>query len=288
MNKIKELKNTHVICFSIMVILINNFLSMTIGTLLNIAEFINESTNLYYMLRELIVFVIAIFMLKATYQTHVLRHGTKGLVQGLWSGMVFFVLAVLACSSSVSDGIAQNITYKPLPEIIAFILFVILIGFAEEFLFRGIIADIIFEHFGNSVSGVLLSVVLGGILFGIAHVTNILSGKSVEETIIQMIATSMLGILLTAIYIRHKNIFAVAILHAVLDFLTMFERGFFEGNLLQYTNVDIDFWASLKQSLISQSIFLIVAAFILRPSIIKKMRIYFLQNRTRFEKFPIK
>ena len=103
------------------------------------------------------------------------------------------------------------------------------------------------------------------------HLLNVFYGKSFEKSIIQMIATSMLGILLSAIYIRHKSVYGVAFLHATLNFVTMFMRGFWEGNTLQYQYEDINFWESLKQSLTSQSVYIIVTIFVLRPSVLKKI-----------------
>mgnify|MGYP006967307285 CR=1 FL=1 len=54
--------------------------------------------------------------------------------------------------------------------------------------------------------------------------------------------------------------------------MVLFMQGsFVEGYSLQYQDVDINFWESLKQSLISQSTFVIVALFVMRPSVIKKL-----------------
>lgn len=71
--------------------------------------------------------------------------------------------------------------------------------------------------------------------------------------------------------LRHRNVYGVAVLHAVLDFLTMFTSGFFEGSSISYVATDIDFWASLKQALISQSTFIIVAVWVLRPKILRQI-----------------
>lgn len=272
MEKIRELKKSHVICFSIGLILIVDLLRKIIVEMLNCLELADGNTNFDYMLAEFVFFCIALIMLQITGQRHILKCTKKSFFKSLWSGFVFFVLAIIGCTLFVLEEAKQGITYKSLSEIVAFIIFVILVGLAEEIIFRGIIADSIFEYFGNSVFGVVKSVVLGGIIFGFAHITNYFAGQSLEQTIIQMIATSMLGLLLTAIYLRHKNIFGVAILHTILDFMVLFMQGsFVEGYSLQYQDVDINFWESLKQSLISQSTFVIVALFVMRPSVIKKL-----------------
>ncbi len=48
-----------------------------------------------------------------------------------------------------------------------------LVGVAEEFLFRGVVAETLLEHFGTSRAGVWKACLLSGVLFGCAHLTNL-------------------------------------------------------------------------------------------------------------------
>lgn len=271
MKQLKELKKSRVIGFCIIVILLNEVLGKFLVVILDFLKLSDRSTNSGYMILELIVLCVAFVMIYLTGQTHILKCSINSFVKSIWSGMIFFVLAVPVCILFATEGTKQGVVYKIAFEIMTFIVFVVAVGLAEEFVFRGIIADSIFERFGNSKAGVVLSVLLSGCLFGIMHISNVFYGQSLEETIIQIIATSMLGILLSAIYIRHKNIYGVAFLHTTLNFMTMFMQGFWEGNTLQYQYKDINFLESLKQSLTSQSVFIIVTLFVLRPSVVRKI-----------------
>lgn len=275
MNQLKELKKKHVMCFCIVVIVLSEVLSEVLKKIpIGILDYLglsDRSTNLGYLLLELIMLAVAVLMMYITAQGHVLRFSVKSFAKSMLSGMVFLVLAIFGCILFVTEASMMGVAYKSMPEIIAFVIFVITVGLAEEFLFRGIIADCIFEKFGNSKMGIMGSVLLSGCIFGVMHLFNVLSGQSLEESIIQMIATSMLGILLSAIYIKHKSVYGVAFLHATLNFMTMFARGFWEGNTLQYQYEDINFWENLKQSLISQSVFIVVAIWVLRPSVIRRI-----------------
>lgn len=269
--KWKSFKEKHVICFAVVLLIFYELLKNGVMAILSVLGIENKGTNFDYMWSEAVVLALAIFFVYATFQTHILKCGFKGFFKSLWSGMVFFLLAVVGCAMYAFQAMEQGLALKPMGELITFVVFVILVGLAEEIFFRGIIAESILKRFGNSVSGVIFSVILSGIIFGVVHILNFFSGQSLEESVIQAIATSMLGILLSAIYVRHRNIFGVAVLHALLDFMTMFTRGFFQGGSIGYVATDIDFWASLKQALISQSIFIIVALWVLRPKIIKKI-----------------
>ena len=238
MNQLKELKKKHVMCFCIVVIVLSEVLKKIPIGILDYLGLSDRSTNLGYLLLELIMLAVAVLMMYITAQGHVLRFSVKSFAKSMLSGMVFLVLAIFGCILFVTEASMMGVAYKSMPEIIAFVIFVITVGLAEEFLFRGIIADCIFERFGNSKMGIMGSVLLSGCIFGVMHLFNVLSGQSLEESIIQMIATSMLGILLSAIYIKHKSVYGVAFLHATLNFMTMFARGFWEGNTLQYQYED--------------------------------------------------
>lgn len=271
MKKLIELKKSHVICFCIMVILLNELLSKAPIKILDFLNLSDRSTNFGYLILECIVLIAAILVIYITGQTHTLKPTFKSFWTSIWSGMVFIVLAVVGCIVFIDEGTNIGAVYKSPFEIIAFIVFVIVVGLAEEFVYRGIIADSISERFGNSKTGIVLSVLLSGCIFGVMHILNVFYGQSLEESVIQMIAASMLGILLSAIYIRHKNIYGVAFLHATLNFMTMFMEGFWDGNTLQYQYQDVNFWESLKQSMTSQSIYIIVTIWVLRPSVIRKL-----------------
>lgn len=271
MKTILELKKNHVIVFAIMVILILKLLTTTFATMLRYLTPIDLTTNFGFMLVEFTVFLVALFLLHTTSQKQILKQGFTGFLKSLWSGMVFFGVVALGCLVFTTEGITNNAEYKSFPEILCFILFVLLVGLAEEFIFRGIITDSILQRFGHSTVGIVFTVISSSILFGLFHFFNFFSGQALEETFVQIIATSMTGCLLGAIYVRHKNIYAVAFLHAILDFTTMFERGFLKGNSIQYENIAVDFVPRLIQALKSQSVFVIAAIFVLRPKILKTL-----------------
>lgn len=271
MKQLMKMKKNQVLLFCIIVMVISEVLKKVPTGLLDYFGISNRSTNAGYLVLELIVLTVAVFMVVVTAQGHVLKFSAKGFAKSMLSGVVVLALSIFGCISFIKEGINSGVTYKSISEIIAFVLFVITVGLAEEFLYRGIVADCIFERFGNSRKGVIGAVVLSGCLFGAIHLVNMFAGKSFEEAIIQMIATGMLGILLSTIYIKHKSVYGVAVLHGAIDFMTMFRQGFWAGNTLQFQNQDINFWESLKQSLTSQSVYIVIALFVLRPSVIRKI-----------------
>src|SRR5699024_4769192 len=107
------------------------------------------------------------------------------------------------------------------PNLISLIILAVTIGMAEEFFFRGFIQGEIVDAYGKTRKQVITSVVVSGVIFGLVHLTNTLSGQDIITTLMQVIQASSLGILLGSIYFITKNIWSVVFLHAFYDFAIM-------------------------------------------------------------------
>jgi len=127
--------------------------------------------------------------------------------------VIFYTLIMLVQS-------AININFKvdnPM-EILSLAIFCFLIGLFEELLCRGWLQNEFIERFGNNRKGVLYSIFVSGLIFGIMHISNALVGQNLFETLIQVIAATITGISFGAIYYKTKNIWSLIILHAFWDF----------------------------------------------------------------------
>ena len=120
--------------------------------------------------------------------------------------------------SSVTGIMGENLN---IPNLISLIILAITIGMAEEFFFRGFIQGEIVDAYGKSRKQVIISVVVSGVIFGLVHLTNALSGQDIITTLMQVLQASSLGILLGSIYFITKNIWSVVFLHAFYDFAIM-------------------------------------------------------------------
>ena len=272
MEKINSFKNSHPVIFALLTALALN-LMMTIAKLIFLFfGILQGSENMDFFIREIVITGICLFLVFITNQQHIYKCGTKGLLRGLWSGFLIIVLSVIGCWIFMTEALAEKMEFKPAYEIAVFLIMLVLVGIAEESVCRGIITDILLKRFGKTRGGIILTVVLSAVIFGCSHIINIFR-QSPEETIIQMVATSLSGILLGAIYVKHKNIYSLMILHSVFDLMVMIKQGFFAGESLGVSNIaeNIDFWPDLKQALISQSIFVITAILILGPKTLKRL-----------------
>lgn len=115
---------------------------------------------------------------------------------------------------------------RPLNEILMFTITVLLVGIAEETIFRGIIAEKMIRAFGRSLSGRQKAATISGIMFGLMHFVN-LSHAEPDSVIIQVISVSVIGIFLSEIYYSTKSLWPVIIIHSVNNFFAMSPFGIY-------------------------------------------------------------
>lgn len=263
--KIISFKKTHPVIFAALAILIFDLFIVVVKLFYSL----ENRENIQCMIREGVLTVFAVAMIFATGQAHIYKCGFKNLFKGLWSGFIIIAIALLITPVYITDGISSGAEFKSPVQIAAFIIFVLLVGAAEESVCRGIVTDVLIEKLGKSKGGIWLAAVISGLFFGIFHITNLFS-QSLSETFIQVIGTSLTGIFLSAIYIRHRNIYTVMLLHALFDFTLMSGDGFFKGKYILTPAVateNYNFWFELGAAVAVQGVFVIIAFFILRPKI---------------------
>lgn len=107
-------------------------------------------------------------------------------------------------------------------EVIALLLLTLTIGLFEEIMCRGWIQNEFMERFGKDRKGVIFSIIISGIIFGIMHIPNLSFGQDLFETLTQMLFAIVMGVSFGAIYYKTKNIWSVVILHGLWDFAVIF------------------------------------------------------------------
>lgn len=167
---------------------------------------------------ELVILLFALIMLLLGKRLSILKPCGKSIIYGIKRGIPIFVVSLISLFSSLTGILGEKLN---IPNLISLIILAITIGMAEEFFFRGFIQGEIVDAYGKSRKQVIISVVVSGVIFGLVHLTNALSGQDIITTLMQVLQASSLGILLGSIYFITKNIWSVVFLHAFYDFAIM-------------------------------------------------------------------
>ena len=166
-------------------------------------------------------------------------------------------------------GMPEDGQLQPVFSIFSFFLSMALVGVAEEFLFRGVIAQSLLERFGTGRAGVWKACLLSGLLFGAAHLTNLLSSAPFG-VLMQCVFAASLGTLFAAIYFRTGNLWVTVFLHGAMDIASMLVGGLYGTEDVAESISGYD--ASMMLSIL---IYLIPTLFLLRKKKIGEVALYF-------------
>ena len=219
-------------------------------------------------LQEAAGILTACFLLARTGKIGLLRRRGSGFFNGLLVGLYPIALISYNAYNTLLFGRPEG-DMLPTWRIVWFLLGMTSVGVAEEFLFRGVIAQTLLEHFGTRRGGVWKACLLSGLYFGAAHLTN-LTGSAPLGVLMQCVFAASLGTLLAAVYFRTGNIWVTVFIHAAMDITSMLVGGLYGTQSVadSISTYDITMLASV-------AVYLIPTAFLLRKKKIGEVELYF-------------
>ena len=189
---------------------------------------------------------------------------------GLLTGLFFVLLATFRLF------VAQDTATDTGTRMLAFILAMLLVGYTEEVLFRGLIQNAFHKLFGEaSWQAVWGACLCTGILFGAAHLSNIFQPDvSTSAAIVQTVTNVFVGVYLCAMYYRTgKCLWYVIIIHAFNDFCAFLGTGFLAGGSagasISVMALPLD--AMMQALPVMAVLYLLPALIVLRPNKVKPL-----------------
>lgn len=168
---------------------------------------------------ELALAGLAALGLLALKKGRVLTERGRGFGEGMIAGGFLLGVSCLALMGSLALWQREPMGVW---EALLFIFYMFAIGLAEELTFRGLIQTVLADAFGrDSRRGVWRTVIVSGLVFGLVHLSNILSGVSVSGAAMQALTAAAVGVYLGAVYVRCGTIWPLVVLHGVNDLVGM-------------------------------------------------------------------
>ena len=205
-NKILGLPKAAVIVIGIVITALFLVLMNLVGGVVAHLTSITDSYTLQ-LIAEIGVAIYAIGMLFLMGYQQSLKKTGVGFLRGFYIGgfmvgyCVYVAVAQLFLQSvSGSDGV------RSAGGIMIYILTMFLVGMNEEVIMRGIVLNLFADRFSNTRRGVLAAIILSSVIFGAAHIPNVLSGVPLSSALIQALQATLLGVLFAAIYLRSGTV----------------------------------------------------------------------------------
>lgn len=270
---LKRLRTAHPILYCILseVLFLGSMvvfsLLATIGLAAAGVDFDTMDGYLFGSVQEAVGLAVALLLLTRTGRLDLLRRRGCGFLNGLLVGMYpLFFIGYTVCGTLAFS--RPDTPLLPLPRILTFMLNMILVGVAEELVFRGIIAQTLLERCGTARAGVWKACLVSGVLFGAAHLSNLI-GSAPFGVLMQCVFAASLGVMLAAIYFRTGNLWVTVFLHSAMDIAAMLIGGLYGTTSVAESVSGYD-----ASRLMSVVVYLIPTLFLLRKKKLPEVQLY--------------
>lgn len=130
-----------------------------------------------------------------------------------WGRTLFLLPMVVLATVNLWNGIVLR--FEPV-ETVLYVLSMLCIGFIEEILFRGYLLHTLAQH------SVRQAIVISSLTFGMGHIVNLLNGREVYETALQLIYAMAIGLMLSVFVVSTKHLLPCCIFHGVFNAMGAF------------------------------------------------------------------
>ncbi len=133
--------------------------------------------------------------------------------QGKLSEYLWFAPLILLLTVNLWHGVRMN--FLPV-ETVLYIVSMLLVGFLEEVIFRGLLFK------AMCPGGIKSAFIVSSLTFGIGHVVNLLNGAEFLPTLLQICYAVAIGFLFTLIFYKGKSLWPCILTHSIFNALSAF------------------------------------------------------------------
>lgn len=155
--------------------------------------------------------VLVFFLKKYSLMGHV---GLRP-VEGHSRTYLWFIPLMILSTVNFWNGIQPQ---TPPVEMALYMISMVLVGFLEEVIFRGLLFQ------AMRPGGEKTAIVVSSLTFGVGHIVNLLLGEPVFDTLLQLVYASAIGFCFTAVFVRSGSILPCIAAHAVTNATSILAR----------------------------------------------------------------
>lgn len=132
---------------------------------------------------------------------------------GSLKNYLYFIPLGLMISVNLWNGVTMNVSVL---ETVLFILSMLCVGFIEEVIFRGFLFKAMCKD------NIRLAIFVSSITFGLGHIVNLLNGRELLPTLLQICYATAIGFLFTIIFYKGKSLLPCIITHSIFNSIAIF------------------------------------------------------------------
>lgn len=125
-----------------------------------------------------------------------------------YAPLLLILVVLFIANNGFASAPASTFIYLLLTQLL-------LVGFVEETLFRGILMRV-FAH-----KGVMYAIIISSVFFGVTHALQALGGQSLEDTLLQIVYAFGIGFMLALLVAKHRAVMLTILFHGLHNFINM-------------------------------------------------------------------
>lgn len=133
--------------------------------------------------------------------------------KGSLKDYLYFIPLVLIITVNLWNGVTMNASAL---ETVLFVLSMLCVGFIEEVIFRGFLFKAMCKD------SLKWAIFVSSITFGMGHIVNLLSGRDLIPTLLQICYATAIGFLFTVIFYKGKSLLPCIMTHGTFNSLSIF------------------------------------------------------------------
>ena len=263
LKKIRSLTYQYAIPAAFIVFVVFDLLLMGLGQLLSLLP---KSLPMAYLTEVILMLVPAVIVFIFGFSS-AFKKGS--FFRGLICFLPFVVFQILVLAIFFSENLGDpEANWNPWYMMVYGVFSIVGVGVREECIYRATIQNILAKKHANSVKGIWITVIIGAIIFGLTHVTNIFFGMDPLAVLAQVVSVIFVGLLFGAVYLRSGNIWVLILIHTLTDVASL-ASSIFLRNISDIEVMNQISWSWKK--LIVWLFYVGLTAFLLRPSKCKQI-----------------
>ncbi|GGE28102.1 CAAX amino protease [Pullulanibacillus camelliae] len=230
MNKLRYLLKRTPLVTATVTLIIAFIILLTIPT---------DGSVLQNLRQEILLTLLTLALMTGIDGIQLIKYKKSGITFTFRKSILYLLPGFLLSGATIISAISskENVQDNWLILVIEAMIFYLLLGLFEEGLFRGIILHAFLDKLGSTRKGLISAVAISGFIFGFVHIvlswllTGIdLSVTGLMQAFLKTLSAGMAGFFFGAIYLKTKNLWGIALVHGLSDFLMMLGALLFSGS----------------------------------------------------------
>lgn len=169
-------------------------------------------------IKMLLIFSIGLVLIKRLNEKALSGIGSKYNWSFKYLNLIPFYLFLLGIVGFINKDISSIDFSNALLLLIACLL----VGFAEEFVFRGYLQPVFLKKYISCKNGIFLGVLFPALFFGTSHLLNLTVNDNIPQVIGQSIYAIFIGFFFGVVLLKTNKLIPLAITHGLINFFFLF------------------------------------------------------------------